>query len=145
MIEKHISELLKTNERVIIPNFGAFLKSKGEVKSIIFNEFIKFNDGQLIQFVSEKENISIEDASQKLDEFVEEIKAAFAKGSKIPIKDVGILYQDDKGRLRFDSEGNAETTKSEEPKVVADKAVEKKTEEKKAGKESRRKEGGETT
>ncbi|MDZ7742119.1 MAG: SPOR domain-containing protein [Bacteroidota bacterium] len=103
MIEKHISELLKTTDRVIIPNFGAFLKSKGEVKSVIFNEFIKFNDGQLIQFVSDQEKISIEEASEKVDQFVEKLKDTLDKGSKFHILDVGLLYQDDKGRLRFDS------------------------------------------
>ncbi len=130
MIEKHISQLLKTTDRVIIPNFGAFLKSKGEVKSIIFNEFIKFNDGQLIQYVSDQEKISIEEASEKLDQFVEKLKASLGNGSKFHIPDVGLLYQDEKGRLRFDSGAVAndvaiEDEKKEKPekeKAEADKS-----------------------
>ena len=142
MIEKHISELLKTNDRVIIPNFGAFLKSKGEVKSIIFNEFIKFNDGQLIQAIAEKEKISIEEASGKLDEFVDKIKSTLDKGSKFPIEGVGVLYPDEKGRLRFESEEvnspGGEEKKEEKKEETKDEKKEKVDEKKEVKKDEKR-------
>lgn len=101
MIVKYIRELLKDHDRVIIPNFGAFLKSKGEVKKIIFNEFIKFNDGQLINLISEKEGFPVSDASKRVDDFVEKIKSELSEKEKIEFEGIGYLYKDENGRIRF--------------------------------------------
>lgn len=113
MIANYISELLKTSDRVIIPNFGAFLKSKGEVQSIIFNEFVKFNDGLLIKFISEKESVEIEEASKRLDVFVESVKEDLDKGKKVEVNDLGYLFKDERGRTRFKGEEEEEAEKPE--------------------------------
>ncbi|MCF8234934.1 MAG: SPOR domain-containing protein [Bacteroidales bacterium] len=105
MIVKYIRELLKDHDRVIIPNFGAFLKSKGEIKKIIFNEFIKFNDGQLINLISEKEGFPVSDASKRVDDFVEKIKGELSEEEKIEFEGIGYLYKDDNGRIRFTDYG----------------------------------------
>jgi len=101
MIVKYIRELLKDHDRVIIPNFGAFLKSKGEIKKIIFNEFIKFNDGQLINLISEKEGFPVSDASKRVDDFAEKIKNELSEKEKTEFEGIGYLYKDENGRTRF--------------------------------------------
>ncbi len=118
MIEKYISELLKNNERVIIPGFGAFLQSKGEIKNLIFNEFIKFNDGQLINYIAENEKVNLSEASDKLDKFVSDIKDKLKEGKSVKFKSVGELYSDDQGRIRLKTERDID-------KGVSDKKVEK--------------------
>lgn len=106
-MENYIRDLLKEKDRVIIPNMGGFLKSKGEINNLIFNEFIKFNDGQLINFVARRENIGIDEASRKVDEFVESAKSRLNKGKKISIDEVGTLFMGERGRLRFSAEPDA--------------------------------------
>ncbi len=101
MIVKYIHELIQDHDRVIIPNFGAFLKSKGEIRNIIFNEFIKFNDGQLINHIAEKEGFPISDAATRVDDFVSKVKQDLEKGKKIEFEGVGTLYNDEQGRIRF--------------------------------------------
>jgi nucleoid DNA-binding protein len=103
-MEKYIAELLENNNRVIIPDFGAFIVKQGEKKSITFNEFLKFNDGLLVNYVADKENIDKNEATAKVKTYAEELRANLKKGDKIKITDLGILHLDDKGRITF-SEG----------------------------------------
>ena len=63
MIESYIFEMLREKSRVIIPEFGAFLM-KQEYKTdnnvtgtfvISFNDFLRFNDGLLIDNIPDGE------------------------------------------------------------------------------------------
>lgn len=150
MIVKYIRDLLKDNDRVIIPDFGAFLISKGEVRSIIFNEFIKFNDGQLINYMAEKEGFPISDASERVDDFVSKIKSDLGKAKKVDFEGIGSLFTDEQGRIRFTSiesqvveadslENDDKPKKKEEKKKPADNK-EKKVETKTGKKEEPKKE-----
>lgn len=119
MITKYIHELLSVHDRVIIPGFGAFLKSKGKVSNLIFNEFIKFNDGQLTNYTADKENISVNQAADIIDEEVKKIKDDLNNGKKIEIEKLGLLYIDDQNRIRFNISAD------EQKKPAPEKTVEK--------------------
>jgi len=101
MVTKYIYELLLLNDRVIIPGFGAFLKSKGKIENLIFNEFIKFNDGQLTNYVAEHEKVDVKVASERIDELVAGIKGRLENGERIMLENLGELYIDDQNRIRY--------------------------------------------
>ena len=63
----YINKLLKDNSRLIIPGFGAFLlktrpsgpsDEKTEKVHITFNDFLKFNDGVLVDHIAQKEKLN---------------------------------------------------------------------------------------
>ncbi len=121
MINDRIFELLQIHDRVIIPTFGAFLKSKGRIVNIIFNEFIKFNDGQLINYISEQEGMELKEATEALDNFVSEIRTGIEDGKEVKINKLGFLYKDDQGRIRFNAEeSETESIPVTPPPVIED-------------------------
>jgi nucleoid DNA-binding protein len=151
MIKKYIVELLKENTRVIIPDLGAFMakvkakapKDSKELKDkdISFNDFLKYNDGLLVNHIIKEEKVNKEEALKKIKDFVNETDKAVRKGEKIPFDEMGSLYIDDRGSLKY-TEGDAPkaTAKKEqkpkiepkeEPKVEVKKETAKKVEPKK--------------
>jgi len=139
MITKYIVELLKENSRVIVPDLGAFMaslksgapKDSNEVsdKNISFNDFLKYNDGLLVNQIIKEEKVSKEDATAKIKEFVVQTDKLIRKGEKVAVEEIGSLYLDDRGSIKF-----TESSQSEAAKPAGKKVEEKVVEEKKTQK-----------
>jgi len=142
MIATYIQELLATNNRVIIPNYGAFLvratsKSKDantleeKLKDVYFSPFLKFNDELLEKYIIQKENVTKEQATEKINAFIEEIKKELDQEKPYEIKNFGTFTADKQGKVQF-TPVVAETkeVKKDETKATAKKPAVKKTEEK---------------
>ncbi|HOG19518.1 MAG TPA: hypothetical protein PKW37_03645, partial [Salinivirgaceae bacterium] len=120
MIANYISELLETNNRVIVPDFGAFMvKLEAGKRKVTFNDFLKYNDGLLINHVASKEKISKDDAFKKVREFAKELIAALKTNQKFPVASMGFLVKDERGGIQFiyGDESKAETPVKEEAKT----------------------------
>lgn len=138
MISTYIQELLTTNNRVIVPNYGAFLvratsKSKDattleeKLKDIYFSPFLKFNDELLEKYIIKKEGITKEEAAQKIKEFIDEVKKELDQEKPYEIKDFGRFVADKQGKVQFITVATTEpAAKDKETKA---KTPEKKTEE----------------
>lgn len=70
MKDKYIIKLAKTNKTIIIPDLGAIVVTQNENEPFIFNEFLKFNDGVLLNYITNKEKISKEEGKLKIENFV---------------------------------------------------------------------------
>jgi len=140
MIATYIQELLATNNRVIIPNFGAFLvratsKNKDantldkKLKDIYFSPFLKFNDELLEKYIIKKENVSKEQATEKIKEFIETVKKELDNEKPFEIKDFGKFIIDKQGKVQFITVANEKDEESpkEEKKATPTKAEETKT------------------
>ncbi len=112
MIATYIQDLLATNNRVIIPNYGAFLvratsKSKDantleeKLKDIYFSPFLKFNDELLEKYIIKKENITKEQAAQKITQFIEDIKKELDQEKPYIIEGFGQFEADKQGKVQF--------------------------------------------
>jgi len=100
-MEKYILELIKENNRVIIPNFGAFIISKENGISILFNNFLSFNDGLLVNYVAEKKGIDTIVATDQVFDFVDSLKKELDEKGIYNIDKLGVFKKDDNGILRF--------------------------------------------
>lgn len=102
MITNYLKELLNDNECVIIPEFGAFISKRHSAtidyanhrflppyKEIVFNDKLRNDDGILTDFISKKENISVEEASNKIREFVNQSIAILDVNSELELADFG--------------------------------------------------------
>ncbi len=114
MIATYIQELLATNNRVIVPNYGAFLvratsKSKDantleeKLKDIYFSPFLKFNDELLEKYVIKKEGVSKEQATQKITEFIDAVKKELEQEKPYVIKGFGEFVADKQGKVQFNT------------------------------------------
>jgi len=112
MIAKYIQELLENNNRVIIPDFGAFLvratsKNKDKkdlalkLEDIYFSPFLKFNDELLSKYIIEKENISKEEANSKISEFIKLVKTELDNEKPFIIENFGKFIIDKQGKVQF--------------------------------------------
>ena len=69
-IDDLIIELIQENKNVIIPGLGSFIKSEGKGSyTILFNEYLKYNDGLLQNKIQQLSSCSKEDAMLRITEF----------------------------------------------------------------------------
>ena len=103
-ISQHIFNLLRDQDCVIIPNFGAFICRNNSAKissdktkifppnkEISFNKSLIKNDGLLINYISSKDNLSYEKAEKKLNNWVIRNIKKLEKNDSIEIKNIGSL------------------------------------------------------
>lgn len=102
-----IFNLLKTNGRIILPDFGAFIIKQKTPFKVIFNEFLQYNDGALIGAVAEKFNIERDKAATKVKELVSEFTADLEKNNPIVIEGVGTLTKTPTGKIILNEPGQA--------------------------------------
>lgn len=105
-LSKYISELLKENDCVIIPDFGGFIGNykpaeinleRGLIyppsKSLLFNEKLKTNDGLLGHELAKKEDVSYEESLALIREKMLEWQNILNEGGRITIGELGFLYR----------------------------------------------------
>jgi predicted nucleic acid-binding protein len=100
-MEKYILDLIRENNRVIIPNFGAFIISKEPDISILFNNFLSFNDGLLANYVASQKGIDTIVATDQVFDYVDNLKKELEENGVYTIDHLGIFKKDDNGILRF--------------------------------------------
>ncbi|UCH15905.1 MAG: hypothetical protein JSV22_11990, partial [Bacteroidales bacterium] len=127
-MDKYIIELLETNTRVIIPDFGAFIIKQKEPRIIVFNEFLRYNDGLLIEYVAITEKIDKEAAKKKVIEYVDKASKDLKDNNEHQIAGLGDLIKESTGKITFEekSEAQKKDSKKKEPKKVAETKEEKK-------------------
>lgn len=108
-MDKHIVSLLKQKNRVIIPELGAFIVKQSTPKTFVFNEFLKYNDGMLIEHVMNEENITKEEATSKVDDFVIDVNSKLNIGEEYTIDGLGTLKKDRGGKIQFQTEDASST------------------------------------
>ena len=129
MIATYIQELLATNNRVIVPNYGAFLvratsKSKDantleeKLKDIYFSPFLKFNDELLEKYIIKKENITKEQAAEKIKQFIDDVKKELDQEKTYDIKGFGHFIADKQGKVQFITFAKEGTEKEEKKPVT---------------------------
>lgn len=105
MLGNYFRELLEKHNRVIIPDFGAFLvKDTGDTRSIAntsFSPFLRYNDGLMEAFVAEKQDLTKAEATNKVKEYVDSLKEQLGKGVQVELPNLGYFYQDSRGTIQF--------------------------------------------
>lgn len=123
MIKKYINELVSGNNRVIVPDFGAFMvQDTTEGKVISFNDFLKFNDGLLVNHIIKSEKVNKSQALDLIKEFVKEVELQFSQGKSYPIENLGELVKDAQGNIKFAPVGSSKPAdkKEESPIIILD-------------------------
>ncbi|MCB0550767.1 MAG: SPOR domain-containing protein [Phaeodactylibacter sp.] len=113
-VGSHIADLLYEHNSVNIPGLGGFVSRykaaaadqvQGELyppsKNLNFNSNLVADDGLLAQHLHEKLGVSLEDAQQAVDGYVNEVKEAIGRREIVVFPRVGRLYKDYEQNLQF--------------------------------------------
>lgn len=100
----YVRELLLTHDCVVIPGFGGFICNYTTAKidkarqafippskSVVFNKNLSTNDGLLLNYISNIENISYFESKAKLDEQVKYLISYLKYNKSVEIDGVGTL------------------------------------------------------
>jgi len=126
-MEKYINQILEKNNRVIVPDFGAFIVKQRKPLTIVFNEFLQYNDGMLVDTISKIEDIDREKAKEQVDAFVKSVSAKLDKGQKYPLEKLGTLIKSSSGKISLEGD-DVKTTAQPKPAAKAVKKEEVKEE-----------------
>jgi hypothetical protein len=133
-MEKYLTSLLELNNRVIIPDLGAFIIRQQDPKELVFNDLLAFDDGMLTERLIQEEKLSKSEAQNRIKQFVEKVKKVLQKGDNYHLENLGSLTMDASSRINFlttdtsAEEGTAAETpvvESGEEKAPEDTAAEK--------------------
>ncbi len=113
-ISSYISELLFEHDCVIIPNFGGFICNYKPAdihpvlntisppsKAISFNKNLQSNDGLLVNYISNAQNISFDAALDIVSSWVYSSKHLLKKSEVLWLKKIGKFSNDIEGNLQF--------------------------------------------
>lgn len=115
MKNQYLQELLKENKTVIIPKLGAFVVNDSKTMPFVYNEYLKFDDGLVVSYVAEKENISRDDAGKKLEVFVSGIISLLESGRDVVFTGIGKLNKGSDGKMHFTCDTEAKDDQASHP------------------------------
>ncbi len=116
-IARHIGDLLYDYECVVIPGLGGFLTNdkpasiqpnthyfRPPFKQVMFNAYLKTNDGLLVNYIAREENISYKEAKTQVDKFVLLCNNALESGKRINFHKVGSIFLNINDQIVFEQD-----------------------------------------
>ena len=138
-MEQYLLQLIKDNNRVIIPEIGALIARNKDPLEIGFNGVLSFNDGLLTGHIISTEGIPFKEANDKVIAYKDELLDQLEKKGEVTLKGIGKISMDTAGNKSFAGAGDTGKAKAdaeakkkaEEEKAKADAEAKKKAEEEK--------------
>ncbi len=112
-MDKYLYQILKEINTIIIPDLGALTITNSKTGEIMVMPFMKHDDGQLAKYISEKENMSVNDAKNLIAKYVREIKHSLDKGEEYKMYQFGTFKKNEDGQIVFENwkeDSNASNT-----------------------------------
>lgn len=117
MLNSIIKNYLSHNKRLVIPNFGTFVK-KDDSSQIIFMELLKKDDGVLVSLVMSNYGAERAGAVEIINSFIISVKQNIANNTYYTIQGVGTLRANEKGNYSLDVNDVPSVSPSVTPRVV---------------------------
>lgn len=122
-MEKYLINLLDLNNRVIIPDLGAFILRQKEPQELVFNDLLAFDDGMLTDKLIQEEKLSKAEAQNRIRQFVEKARKVLEKGDPFPLENLGSLRMDANSRIEFTMAESREPDAAAETEPVPEKTT----------------------
>lgn len=98
-------KILRKNNRLIIPSFGAFLvKESPQGANYVFSPFLKRDDGVLKEELMREFNIEPQDTQNMIEEYISHIQENIKSYGRYHIEGIGTLKADSNGALLLHAE-----------------------------------------
>ena len=118
MVNRFIAEYMANSRRLILPGVGAFVR-RTEGGEIVFVEMFKQNDGVLTNLISQKMDISAEQANILIERLITELQHDLRYYGYYTIPALGTLRQTEKNII-FQADAPA-SLQAEQPQAVQSK------------------------
>ncbi len=118
-ISKYIKDLLFIHDCVILPGLGGFVAnytpaeenlSTNEMlppsKAVSFNKNLTQNDGLLINYLAEAENLNYSEAKRTVEFYIEDISVRLRRKERVVFSDIGDLFYNKRHNLQFEPTKN---------------------------------------
>ncbi|MCH5306085.1 MAG: hypothetical protein J1E79_06340 [Rikenella sp.] len=113
-----LKQLIARHRRVVIPDFGAFLKKETpEGEALVFSPFLRKDDGVVTNAIVREYGVETEDARAMVSEFVIYLRQSLASSGKYYIEGIGMLAADANGSITL-REGEKPEPEPVEPEPV---------------------------
>jgi nucleoid DNA-binding protein/cell division septation protein DedD len=99
-MNKYIIDLLSKDGSVTIPGFGCLTTSDDK---LVFNEFVQFNDGKLINHIHEESGMGIQDIENHISKWYREILAEINIGNDFIIHGLGKFFKSNIDKIEFNA------------------------------------------
>jgi len=115
-MEKTLIRLLELNNRVIVPDLGAFIIRQQDPKELVFNDLLAFDDGMLTDYIIQEDKLSKSEAQNRIRQFVEKIRKKINSGDVYQLENLGSLKIDSSSRIAFSSSETVSSSSEKAPK-----------------------------
>lgn len=118
-MDKYLLQILLDVNTIIIPGLGALTVTNAKTGEMMFMSYLKYDDGKLAAYISEKERMSVNDAKNLIAKYVREIQTRLDQGQTYDMYRFGRFLKNKDGDTDFESwsvygngteEANAEKT-----------------------------------
>lgn len=110
-MDQYLQQLLSQQPRAIIPGLGAFINSPEG--GMMFNQYLNFDDNVLVSYVAQHDNISEDEARQRITDYSDSLKQRLDAGEKVSIQGIGTLSKS--GDLfQFESDADSSIPEQQE-------------------------------
>jgi nucleoid DNA-binding protein len=124
-MNKYIIDFLKQEGRVIIPNFGCL--SLSEDGKVVFNTYIKFDDGKLSAYICEQTGNEAQDVINSISAWSSELQAQVNTGVDYELTGLGVFFKAGADDIDFRSGASASTSHTTSEKAKVEEVVEEKS------------------
>ncbi len=93
-----ISQYLRSQKRLVVPQMGAFIVKDPD--QVLFTELLKRDDGALRALLAEAGADPLK-AAGEIDRFVFEVRHALQQGNEFPLEGLGVLKPGPNGTIAF--------------------------------------------
>ena len=139
-MDKFLKLLLEKEDTVILPGLGAIIVEDRKSGHLVFNEFLKYNDGKLDKIIVDNSKMDLQEAQNSVAKYTREIETNLDKGESYAIFGIGALSKDKGGRIRISGTLSGGTKKEDTAKSATASKEKPKTEGKSEKKEAPKKE-----
>lgn len=105
-MDKYLLQILLDVNTIIIPGLGALTVTNAKTGEMMFMSYLKYDDGKLAAYISEKEGMSENDAKNLIAKYVREIHARLDQGQTYDMFKFGRFFKNKDGDVDFESWGS---------------------------------------
>jgi hypothetical protein len=127
-MDKYLLLLLKEVNTIIIPDLGALTIINHSTGEIMFMPYLKYDDGKLAAYISEKEGFELNESKNLISKYVRDVQAVLDRGESYDMFQFGTFLKDRSGDVIFrnwDGSLPSEVKKDEVVVPLVDEKIEK--------------------
>lgn len=102
IMDKYLLQILLETNTIIIPTLGALTITDAKSGEMMFMPYLKYDDGKLAAYISEKEGIDTNDAKNLIAKYVREINMKLDQGETYDMFQFGRFLKTDDGEIDFE-------------------------------------------